>query len=44
MGGYYVRATLPDGAIDRIEGFATERGGRTVDQKSVGDLAALAPK
>jgi hypothetical protein len=23
-GEYYVRATLPDGTIDRIEGFATE--------------------
>jgi hypothetical protein len=23
-GGYYVRATLTDGTIDRIEGFATE--------------------
>lgn len=23
-GGYYVRATLPDGTIDRIEGFTTE--------------------
>jgi len=23
-GGYYVRATLPDGMVDRIEGFTTE--------------------
>jgi hypothetical protein len=23
-GGYYVRATLTDGTVDRIEGFATE--------------------
>ena len=23
-GGFYVRATLPDGTIDRIEGFVTE--------------------
>jgi IS1 family transposase len=23
-GGYYVRATLPDGTVERIEGFATE--------------------
>jgi len=23
-GGYDVRATLPDGTVDRIEGFATE--------------------
>jgi hypothetical protein len=23
-GGWYVRATLPDGTVDRVEGFATE--------------------
>jgi hypothetical protein len=23
-GGYYVRVTLPDGTVDRIEGFARE--------------------
>jgi hypothetical protein len=23
-GGYYVRATLTDGTVDRIDGFATE--------------------
>jgi hypothetical protein len=23
-GGFYIRATLPDGTIDRIEGFTTE--------------------
>ena len=35
-GGYYVRATLPDGTVDRIEGFATEgEAGRWIRNKSV---------
>jgi hypothetical protein len=35
-GGYYVRATLPDGTIDRIEGFATEdEAGRWIKNESV---------
>jgi hypothetical protein len=34
-GGYYVRATLPDGTVDRIEGFATEGGaGRWIKNES----------
>ncbi len=34
-GGYYVRATLPDGTIDRIEGFATEGdAGRWIENES----------
>ncbi len=35
-GGYYVRATLPDGTVDRIEGFATEgEAGRWIKNESV---------
>ncbi len=34
-GGYYVRATLTDGTVDRIEGFATEGdAGRWIKNKS----------
>jgi hypothetical protein len=34
-GGYYVRATLPDGMVDRIEGFATEgEAGRWIRSES----------
>ena len=34
-GGYYVRATLPDGTVDRIEGFATEgEAARWIKNKS----------
>src|SRR5208282_4510140 len=34
-GGYYVRATLPDGTVDRIEGFATEaEAGRWIKNQS----------
>jgi IS1 family transposase len=34
-GGYYVRATLPDGTVDRIEGFATEGdAGRWIKNES----------
>jgi hypothetical protein len=34
-GGYYVRATLPDGTVDRIEGFATEgEAGRWIKNES----------
>ena len=39
-GGYYVRATLPDGTVDRIEGFATEgEAGRWIKNESVVWLA-----
>jgi len=39
-GGYYVRATLPDGTIDRIEGFATEGdAARWINNESVVWLA-----
>jgi len=24
IGGFYVRATLPDGTVERVEGFSTE--------------------
>ena len=35
-GGYYVRATLTDGTVDRIEGFATEvEAGRWVRNESI---------
>ncbi len=35
-GGYYVRATLPDGTVDRIEGFATEGdAGRWIKNESM---------
>jgi hypothetical protein len=35
-GRYYVRATLPDGTAERIEGFATEgEAGRWIEKKSV---------
>jgi hypothetical protein len=35
-GGYYVRATLPDGTVDRIEGFATEsEAGQWIKNESV---------
>jgi hypothetical protein len=35
-GGYYVRATLTDGTVDRIEGFATEgEAGRWIRNESV---------
>jgi hypothetical protein len=38
-GGYYVRATLPNGIVDRIEGFATEGdAGRWIKNESVGWL------
>jgi hypothetical protein len=46
-GGYYVRATLPDGAVDRIEGFATEGARRLVGLKlnpSLGCMNARAPR
>jgi hypothetical protein len=34
-GGYYVRASLPDGTTDRIEGFATEgEAGRWIKNES----------
>ena len=34
-GGYYVRATLTDGTVDRIEGFATEgEAGRWIRNES----------
>ena len=34
-GGYYVRATLTDGEVDRIEGFATEgEAGRWIKNES----------
>ncbi len=34
-GGYYVRATLPDGTVDRIEGFATGgEAGRWIKNES----------
>lgn len=34
-GGYYVRATLPDGTVDRVEGFATEGdAGRWIKNES----------
>ena len=34
-GGYYVRATLTDGTVDRIEGFATEgEAGRWIKNES----------
>jgi len=34
-GGYYVRAPLPDGAADRIEGFATDaEAGRWIKNDS----------
>jgi hypothetical protein len=39
-GGYYVRATLPDGTVDRIEGFAAEGdAGRWIKNESVVWLA-----
>jgi hypothetical protein len=35
-GGYYVRATLTDGTVDRIEGFATEaEAGRWIKNESI---------
>jgi len=35
-GSYYVRATLPDGTVDRIEGFASEgEAGRWIKNESV---------
>jgi hypothetical protein len=35
-GGFYVRATLADGTVDRIEGFATEgEAGRWIKNESV---------
>jgi hypothetical protein len=35
-GGYYVRATLTDGTVDRIEGFATEgEAGRWIKNESL---------
>jgi IS1 family transposase len=35
-GGFYVRATLPDGTVDRIEGFATEgQASRWIKNESV---------
>jgi hypothetical protein len=35
-GGYCVRATLPDGMVDRIEGFTTEgEAGRWIRNESV---------
>ena len=35
-GGYYGRATLTDGTVDRIEGFATEgEAGRWISNESV---------
>jgi hypothetical protein len=35
-GGYYVRATLPDGTVDRIEGFTTEgEAARWIKNESV---------
>ena len=38
-GGYYVRATLTDGTVDRIEGFATEgEAGRWIRSESSGWL------
>jgi hypothetical protein len=34
-GGFYVRATLPDGTVERIEGFATEgQAGRWIRNES----------
>ena len=34
-GGYYVRATLTDGTVDRIEGFTTEgEAGRWIKNES----------
>jgi hypothetical protein len=34
-GGYYVRTTLPDGTVDRIEGFASEgEAGRWIRNES----------
>jgi len=34
-GGYYVRATLKDGTVERIEGFATEgKAGRWIKNES----------
>ena len=34
-GGYYVRATITDGTVDRIEGFATEgEAGRWIKNES----------
>jgi hypothetical protein len=34
-GGYYVRATLTDGTVDRIDGFATEgEAGRWIKNES----------
>jgi hypothetical protein len=35
-GGFYVRATLPDGTVERIEAFATEGdAGRWIKNESV---------
>jgi hypothetical protein len=43
-GGYYVRATLPDGTVDRIEGFATEgEAGRWI-KNEFGGVAPRAAK
>lgn len=40
-GGYYVRATLTDGTVDRIEGFVTEgEAGRWIKNESVAWLHA----
>ncbi len=34
-GGFYVRATLSDGTVERIEGFATEeKAGRWIEYES----------
>jgi hypothetical protein len=35
-GGFYIRATLPDGTVERIEGFAIEGdAGRWIKNESV---------
>jgi hypothetical protein len=39
-GGFYVRATLEDGTVERIEGFATEgEAGRWIKNESVAWLS-----
>jgi hypothetical protein len=44
-GGFYVRATLSGGTVERIDGFATEeRAGRWIEYESVAWLRSKTPE